>query len=109
MTTRILRLVAALAAIAAPALAQATPDRDAPDAAKAAPAPVTHFTPESTTTTGSVTVGGTRIDYDAVAGTLVVHPKGWDAAAPPEKSDTKERGESADKNPTAEASMFYVA
>ena len=108
MTIRILRLIAAFAAIAAPALGQATADHDAPDAAKA-PAPVVHFTPESTTTTGSVTVGGTRIDYDAVAGTLVVHPKGWDDAAPPEKSDTKERGESADKNPTAEASMFYVA
>jgi carboxypeptidase C (cathepsin A) len=63
-----------------------------------------HFTPTETTTNGSVTIGGARIDYQAVAGTLVVHPKGWDDAVPP--PDT----ESADnKNPDAEAAMFYVA
>ena len=108
MTIRILPFVAAIVAAAGPALAQGTADHDASEAAKA-PA-VAHFIPESTTTTGSVTVGGTRIDYDAVAGTLVVHPKGWDDAAPPEKSDAKEgQGDAAHKNPTAEASMFYVA
>ncbi len=108
MTIRILPFVAAIVAAAGPALAQGTADHDTSEAAKA-PA-VAHFTPESTTTTGSVTVGGTRIDYDAVAGTLVVHPKGWDDAAPPEKSDAKEgQGDAAHKNPTAEASMFYVA
>jgi carboxypeptidase C (cathepsin A) len=57
------------------------------------------FTPTEVTSTGSVTVGGSHIDYRAVAGTLVVHAKGWDESAAP---DDKE-------NPTAEASMFYVA
>jgi len=79
---------------------------------KSAPAP--HFKPESSSSSGSVTVEGSHIDYQAVAGTLVVHPKGWDDAAKAEDEKTKEgEGDSQDdnesKNPTAEASMFYVA
>ena len=34
------------------------------------------FKSESKTSTGSVTVGGQTIAYQAVAGTLIVHPKG---------------------------------
>ena len=79
---------------------------------KSAPAP--HFKPESSSSSGSVTVEGSHIDYQAVAGTLVVHPKGWDDAAKAEDEKTKEGEEDAQddnesKNPTAEASMFYVA
>jgi carboxypeptidase C (cathepsin A) len=73
---------------------------------------------EERTSDGSVTVAGSRIDYRAVAGTLVVHPKGWDdtpsirdqdqaAAEPQDKTQTN--GASTDNNPTAKASMFYVA
>jgi carboxypeptidase C (cathepsin A) len=75
----------------------------------AAPSPAGHFKPESVSTTGSVTVEGSKIDYQAVAGTLVVHPKGWDDAALPGDEEDKESGEDHKKNPTAEASMFYVA
>ena len=46
---------------------------------------------------GSVTVGGSRIDYRAVAGTLPVRPKGASESSP----DEEQKG--------AEASMFYVA
>ena len=67
-----------------------------------------HFKPESRATDGSVTVGGKPIAYQAVAGTLVVHPKGWDDAAKPEKDDDKDGGDD-DHNPTAAASMCYVA
>ena len=75
------------------------------------------FKPESISTTGSVTVEGSRIDYQAVAGTLVVHPKGWDDAAAMADQESKENEESEEnqrqpnehKNPTAEASMFYVS
>ncbi len=79
---------------------------------KSAPAP--HFKPESSSSSGSVTVEGSHIDYQAVAGTLVVHPKGWDDAAKAEDEKTKEGEEDSQddnesKNPTAEASMFYVA
>ncbi|HXH27398.1 MAG TPA: peptidase S10 [Candidatus Polarisedimenticolia bacterium] len=66
-----------------------------------------HFAPESKTTTGQVTVGGSRIEYDAVAGTLVVHPEGWDDAAAADKGSKGAAGDLG--NPTAEASMFYVA
>jgi len=77
--------------------------------------PRPHFKPESSNTSGTVTVEGNRVDYLAVAGTIVVHPKGWDDAAPAEDQKSKENEESKNdddkesKNPTAEASMFYVA
>ena len=108
-------LTAAAAALlaAAPALAAdkpAKPDNDkAPAAAAAKPGGI--FQPESSETQGEVNVEGQAISYRAVAGTLVVHAKGWDdavekavAAAP-----DKEKPELAGGNPTAEASMFYVA
>jgi carboxypeptidase C (cathepsin A) len=58
---------------------------------------------------GSVTVGGTKIEYCAVAGTLLVHPQDWDDAAP--ASDTTAKGDTDDspKNQPTQASMFYVA
>ena len=34
--------------------------------------------PEQQTTHGSATIGGTVVNYEANAGTIVVHPKGWD-------------------------------
>ncbi len=98
-----------------PAVApDATAHADKP-AADRSPDPVLphHFTPEEVTTTGSVTVSGQRIAYHAVAGTLVVHAKGWDdvtqrVATEPDKP----KGEAAKPAPSmtkAEASMFYVA
>jgi len=79
---------------------------DAPTGDKATPAAQdskAYFTPSESTTSGAVTVGGHRIDYQAVAGTIVVHPDGFDDA--PQTADDKKAG----KNPDAEASMFYVA
>jgi carboxypeptidase C (cathepsin A) len=64
-------------------------------------APV-HFKPEQQASKGSVTIDAHRIDYDAYAGTLVVHAKGWDDV--PQNAPADE-----DKNPSPEASMFYVA
>ncbi|MDE2467071.1 MAG: peptidase S10 [Alphaproteobacteria bacterium] len=52
--------------------------------------------------TGSVTVGGQSISYQAVAGNLVVHSKGWSDTPSSEHADKT-------KNASAEASMFYVA
>ena len=65
----------------------------------ASPAAHPRFTDAAVSTFGSVTVGTTPIAYRAVAGTLVVHPKGWNPEAP---AGTK-------ATPGAEASMFYVA
>ena len=96
-----------------------------PDAlSSAAPDQGVLFHPESVDSEGSVTVEGTRIDYRATAGTIIVHPKDWDDAAwreHPGKSgdededkkndkDKKSDQDLGDRNPTsAEASMFYVA
>ena len=88
--------------LASAALAAEKPVDAAKSAEPAKPVPADLFQPEEVASEGSVTVHGARIDYRAVAGTLVVHPKGWDDAAKP-KAD-------ADKDePPAEASMFYTA
>jgi carboxypeptidase C (cathepsin A) len=71
------------------------------------------FKSESVTTNGSVTISGQAIAYQAVAGTLIVHPKDWDDVPRDPKAEHappgggEEGGEA--RNPTAEASMFYVA
>ena len=57
------------------------------------------FKPEQQASKGSVTIGGHVINYDAYAGTLVVHAKDWDDVPQNNEKDAK----------TPEASMFYVA
>ncbi len=59
------------------------------------------FKPEQQESKGSVTIGGNVINYDAYAGTLVVHPKDWD--------DVPQNADPDPKNKSAAASMFYVA
>jgi carboxypeptidase C (cathepsin A) len=98
--------------------AKAASDKGSEPESKDKPTPTAtpNFKPESITSTGTVTVGGSPIEYQAVAGTLVVHPKGWDDATPKgdkqskeEESEESEQEPNEHKNPTAEASMFYVA
>src|SRR5579864_3643511 len=68
------------------------------------------FKPESVSSNGTVTVGGHAIAYQATAGTFVVHPKDWDdVPRDPDADKSGPREETEAKNPTAEASMFYVA
>jgi carboxypeptidase C (cathepsin A) len=88
---------------------KAASEKSAESESKATPSPTPDFKPESTSSTGNVTVEGGRVDYQAVAGTLVVHPKGWDDAALPGDRESEESEKDHEKNPTAEASMFYVA
>jgi hypothetical protein len=77
----LLSLAVGLPAQAAPQRARTvSPADQAPPPAKA-PEQAGIFTPDSVESEGSVSVGGQRIDYRAVAGTLVVHPKGYDDAA----------------------------
>ena len=101
----LITLAAALAMIvqAPPLRAAEQPPDSSNDLEKALhPKPLVQFKPEQQASKGSVSVEGRHIDYDAYAGTLVVHPKGWDDVpqnAPPDE----------DKNPRPEASMFYVA
>ena len=108
-------LIAASAATAAesPPKVPASPAEKASASATSSPNRGVIFSPESVSSDGTVTVGGQRIDYRAVAGTIVVHPKGWDDAAhraeAAELDDKAKDKDSDDSNPKAEASMFYVA
>ncbi|HTZ70110.1 MAG TPA: peptidase S10 [Acetobacteraceae bacterium] len=93
---------ASVAATPPPAKQEATPDTTPPDGH--------YFKPQSYGSEGSVTIGGQAIDYHAVVGTLVVHPKDWDDAPQKPAGDDGAHGSSDnDKNPTAEAAMSYVA
>jgi carboxypeptidase C (cathepsin A) len=107
-------LLSAIACAAVAAAPEAAPSQDRkPDGE---PEKADHkfepFKPESVTSNGSVTIGGRAIAYQAVAGTIIVHPRGWDDVprdpnAKPPAGGGEEGGEAG--NPTAEASMFYVA
>jgi carboxypeptidase C (cathepsin A) len=87
---------------ATPAEPVAVVESEKPDPARFQP-----FHADARTSTGSVVVGGQTIQYQAVAGTLVVHPKGWDDVPRDPKTEATATGDAA--NPTAEASMFYAA
>ncbi|MGO9935028.1 MAG: S10 family peptidase, partial [Steroidobacteraceae bacterium] len=97
-----------VAASAAPNPPEAKPVGDSAPDGKFEP-----FKPEAVSTTGSVTIGGQAIAYQAVAGTLIVHPKDWDDVPRDPKADKSSAGAADDggdaRNPTAEASVFYVA
>jgi carboxypeptidase C (cathepsin A) len=71
------------------------------------------FKPEEKISNGTVTIGGQAISYQAIAGTLIVHPKDWDDVQRDPKGERASPAAADDggdgKNPTAEASMFYVA
>ncbi len=112
-------LLAFLASLATPGLAAKRPSDAAPAPGKCGPvakntaAPAdpdskpAGFVPDEVWSDGTVTTGGTTIAYCAVAGTLVVRPKGWDDTQrdPPAKSET----DAAPKTVPAQASMFYTA
>src|ERR1700731_3621337 len=83
-------------------------DSEKSDAGKFEP-----FKTESVSSNATVTIGGQSIAYQAIAGTLIVHPKDWDDVPRDPKAEHAnptpgEDGANA-RNPTAEASMFYVA
>ncbi|HEY6517698.1 MAG TPA: hypothetical protein VIY50_16265 [Steroidobacteraceae bacterium] len=90
----------ATAAFAAPP--KAAPAKSAPESGGA---PAGAFAGQSAKSTGAVTVEGHKIAYDAIAGTIVVHPKGWDDAAKPQGA--KDAIGTPDGPPVA--AMFYVA
>jgi carboxypeptidase C (cathepsin A) len=111
MSGRKLRTLAATAGLGAAIIGgfvfAAQPDKPAEKPVEGAGK---YFKPEAVTTEGSVSTASGRVNYTAVAGTLVVHPKDWDDVPVPEsaKSDKEAQAEAA-KNPSAEASMFYAA
>jgi carboxypeptidase C (cathepsin A) len=98
-TTEILALtILGLMLSLAPARAQS---KDDPAQSKPASTKPEGLKAEQQATKGSVTIAGTATPYDAVAGTIVVHPKGWD--------DVPQNADKDDKNLDPEAGMFYVA
>ena len=101
----VVALVAAFSLTTVAALA--APDKAAPEKSppESATAPASVFTPRTAKSTGTVTVEGHKIAYNAVAGRIIVHPEGWDDAAKPEAG--KNAIGTADGPPVA--SMFYVA
>ena len=54
---------------------------------KAEPGKFEPFVAESHASNGSVGIGGQTIAYQAVAGTLIVHPKEWDDVARDPKAE----------------------
>ena len=101
MVSFVAALTLATAALAA-APPKATPAKTPPGTA-AGPASI--FTPRTARSTATVTVEGHKIAYEAIAGTIIVHPKDWDDAAKPQGA--KDEIGTADGPPAA--SMFYVA
>jgi carboxypeptidase C (cathepsin A) len=100
-------MVSFVAALTLATAALAAPPRVAP--AKTPPGtaagPASVFTARTAKSTGTVTVEDHKIAYDSMAGTIIVHPKGWDDAAKPQGA--KDEIGTADGPPAA--SMFYVA
>jgi len=89
-------------ALAAPPAADPAPAAEVKtDASKTDGNRFSPFKVESKTGSGSVVVNGQTIAYQSVAGTLIVHPKGWDDVP----KDPKAEKDATD----AEASMFYAA
>jgi carboxypeptidase C (cathepsin A) len=101
------QMVPFVAALALATAALAAPPKPAP--AKSPPesggGPASVFAARTARSTGTVTVEGHKIAYEAMAGSIVVHPKGWDDAAKPQGA--KDTIGTADGPPVA--AMFYVA
>ena len=66
------------------------------------------FQSTEVSSTGSVTIGGKMVSYQAVAGTLVVHGPGWDDVAWREQAAAPNPEKDKEGLPP-EASMFYTA
>lgn len=91
---------------------------DANDRARVEPAVAQYFKNDDTGTDGSVTVEGSSVGYHAIAGTIVVHPKGWDdvtqsteaepGAPPNPETDAAQKAPAPQRDTGAKASMFYV-
>ena len=114
-------LLLATAALMISAAAPAAPHRAKPHAAHpprteaaskkaAAKEPVKeYFKPAETRSAGTVIVGGQPINYDAIAGTLVVHAKGWEDTDALDADTSSDKSDKDKSGPKPEASMFYVA
>jgi carboxypeptidase C (cathepsin A) len=99
--SRFLFLVVVAASIGLRAGASESADTSVAAATRPEEPKIVTFKPEQQASKGMVTVAGKRLDYDAYAGTVVVHLKGYD--------DVPQNANKDDKIGPAEASMFYAA
>ena len=96
---------AAMALLATPAFA--ADESKPPDPVKPA-GPHRIFQSSEMASTGSVTIGGKAVTYQAIAGTLVVHGPGWDDVAWREQAAAPSPDKDKEGVPP-ETSMFYTA
>ena len=101
-----LGMAAATLALSAPLAAGEAKPAAAEPAKPAGPNRI--FQPSEVTSTGSVTIGGKQVAYQAVAGTLVVHGPGWNDVAWREQAAAPSPEKDKEGLP-AEASIFYTA
>ena len=109
-------LIVVLASVATLALADTNKDKNSNT--KPEPQAVAYFKADDQTTQGSVTVEGSSLSYNTTAGTIIVHPNGWDdvtdtiEAGPATPGETQmqggEKGPPPQKDNGARASMFYI-
>jgi carboxypeptidase C (cathepsin A) len=94
------------AAPAAPAPTAKTDDKSAD--AKLGDKP-DEMKPEEKTSRGAVTIGGRRIDYTAIAGTLIVHPRSAEDNPMEPPPGDRPAGDKGEKPMPPAAAMSYVA
>jgi carboxypeptidase C (cathepsin A) len=106
-------LAATLLIAAAPAARHAKvpathpPKTNAQSKTSSEPPAKEYFKQSEVRSTGTVTVGGQPIAYDAIAGTLVVHAKEWSDTDALEADTPSDKDKSDSRKP--ESSMFYTA
>ncbi|HEY1962613.1 MAG TPA: hypothetical protein VGG69_09355 [Rhizomicrobium sp.] len=107
-------LVATLSVVATIACADNGKQQQDKDRSKVEPAVAQYFKNDDTGSDSSVTVEGSSVGYHATAGTIVVHPKGWDdvtqstEAPPTPETDAAEKGPKPQADSGARAAIFYV-
>jgi carboxypeptidase C (cathepsin A) len=107
-TSGVLLALGIAACVALAAAAEPQQERKEGEPEKAEGHKFEPFKPEAVTSNGSVTIGGRAMSYQAIAGTLIVHPRGWDDVPRDPNAKATAGEEGGEANPTAEASMFYV-
>ena len=107
-TSGVLLALGIAACVALAAAAEPQQERKEGEPEKAEGHKFEPFKPEAVTSNGSITIGGRAMSYQAIAGTLIVHPRGWDDVPRDPNAKATAGEEGGEANPTAEASMFYV-
>ena len=107
-TSGVLLALGIAACVALAAAAEPQQERKEGEPEKAEGHKFEPFKPEAVTSNGSLTIGGRAMSYQAIAGTLIVHPRGWDDVPRDPNAKATAGEEGGEANPTAEASMFYV-